>query len=82
MAAPGCAVGFSGVIFGLIVVDNHLAEGLGRQGRRSVLGLFEVRAALYPWALLLLWQLLVPGASFLGHLCGLLVSGLAMWPGA
>jgi Rhomboid family len=35
--------------------------------------LFSVPAAAYPWALLVFWQLVMPGASFLGHLCGVLV---------
>lgn len=30
-------------------------------------------AAVYPWALLVFWQLIMPGASFLGHMCGVLV---------
>eukprot|EP00884_Botryococcus_braunii_P019360 jgi/Botrbrau1/6107/Bobra.331_2s0004.2 len=63
-----CALGLSGVIFGLIVVDNTVS---GAQ-LRSVFGLFTVPANLYPWALLILWQLLVPGVSFLGHLGGVL----------
>lgn len=56
-----CALGFSGVIFGLIVVDNAVSGA----ELRSVFGLFTVPAKLYPWALLGLWQLLVPGVSFL-----------------
>ena len=35
----------------------------------------QVPAKLYPWALLVLWQMLMPGASFLGHLCGVAVRG-------
>lgn len=53
-----------------ILIDNSQAGE-----RRSVFGLFSVPARLYPWALLLVWQLLVPQASFLGHLTGLLVRG-------
>ena len=40
---------------------------------RSIFGFFSVPAKAYPWVLLGVWQLLVPGASFLGHLCGVLV---------
>lgn len=39
----------------------------------AVRRLFSVPAAAYPWALLVFWQLVMPGASFLGHLCGVLV---------
>ena len=34
----------------------------------------QVPAKYYPWALLIVWQLLMPGVSFLGHLSGVLVS--------
>jgi hypothetical protein len=40
---------------------------------------FNVPAALYPWALLVFWQLVMPGASFLGHLCGVLVRAQWTW---
>ena len=36
----------------------------------------QVPAQYYPWALLLLWQLLMPGVSFLGHLAGVLVGAM------
>lgn len=64
-----CAIGFSGVVFGLIVVDNSLTGAT----QRSIFGLFYVPAPLYPWTLLVIWQLIMPGVSFLGHLCGVLV---------
>ncbi|KAI3434702.1 hypothetical protein D9Q98_002764 [Chlorella vulgaris] len=65
-----CAVGFSGVLFGLLLVDAHL-----HGGARSLFGAFTLPAKLYPWLLLVLWQL-VPHVSFLGHLSGLLVGQL------
>lgn len=61
-------VGYSGVIFGLIAVENVLLERTTVQP----FGLFSMPAAAYPWALLFFIQMLVPQASFLGHLCGLL----------
>ena len=54
---------------------------------RSIFGLFTVPAKFYPWVLLVVWQLLVPQVSFLGHLTGLLVrgqawhDGMALYPG-
>lgn len=39
---------------------------------RSIFGLFTVPPRVYPWALLLVFQLLMPGVSFLGHLSGIL----------
>ena len=67
--AHQCAIGFSGVIFGLIVVDNSITGAT----QRSIFGFFHVPAQLYPWTLLVLWQVIMPGVSFLGHLCGVLV---------
>ncbi|KAL4433702.1 hypothetical protein ABPG75_000143 [Micractinium tetrahymenae] len=64
-----CAVGLSGVIFGLVLIDNHHASS----PTRSIFGLFSVPTWAFPWVLLVIWQLLVPRASLLGHLTGLLV---------
>ena len=69
-------IGLSGVIFGLIAVDNSNMVRLNptHAAQCSVLGLFSVPAPVYPWALLILWALIMPEASFLCHLSGLLVS--------
>jgi membrane associated rhomboid family serine protease len=67
-AAEQPAVGYSGVIFGwiaLMVAENP-------RGSASVLGLFSVPRLLYPVALLLLTQLIIRRASFVGHLAGML----------
>ena len=63
-----CAIGFSGVIFGVIVVDTHLSA----VPHRNVFGFFVVPSQWYPLALLLFLQVLMPQVSFLGHLSGLL----------
>jgi hypothetical protein len=52
-----CLHNVTGVIFGLIVIDNSHSPGTSR----SVLGLFSVPAPFYPWALLFLWQVSLPG---------------------
>ncbi|XP_044507740.1 rhomboid-like protein 15 isoform X2 [Mangifera indica] len=67
-----CSIGFSGIIFSLIVIELSLS---GAQSR-SVFGLFNVPAKWYPLILLVLFQLLMPNVSLLGHLCGIL-SGFA-----
>jgi membrane associated rhomboid family serine protease len=41
------SVGFSAVIFHLSVLESHL----GTHSSRSVFGIFEVPARVYPWAL-------------------------------
>lgn len=67
-----CALGISGIIFGLIVCDTHLS---GVQ-MRSIFGLFTVPAQFYPLALLVFCQLILPRASLFGHLGGLLAGQL------
>ncbi|KAL2533439.1 Uncharacterized protein Adt_06790 [Abeliophyllum distichum] len=67
-----CAIGFSGILFSMIVIETSLS---GVQSR-SVLGLFNVPAKLYAWILLVVFQLLMTNVSLLGHLCGIL-SGFA-----
>ncbi|CAK0779381.1 hypothetical protein CVIRNUC_004759 [Coccomyxa viridis] len=67
-----CAVGLSGLVFGLIAVDNAISGVT----QRSIFGFFTVPAKAYPWALLVFWQLLMPAVSFWGHLGGLLAGEL------
>ncbi|KAK9170207.1 hypothetical protein Syun_002347 [Stephania yunnanensis] len=67
-----CAIGFSGVLFSMIVIETSLS---GVQ-YRSVFGLFNVPAKWYAWILLVVFQLLMTNVSLLGHLCGIL-SGFA-----
>lgn len=72
-----CAVGFSGVLFSMIVIETNLSG----VHARSVFGLFNVPAKLYAWILLIIFQLLASNVSLLGHLCGIL-SGFAYTSGA
>nr|AIY60714.1 rhomboid protein Lonja_RBL15 [Lonicera japonica] len=67
-----CAIGFSGILFSMIVIETSLS---GAQSR-SVFGLFNVPAKWYPWLLLVVFQLLMTNVSLLGHLSGIL-SGFA-----
>ncbi|XP_028784840.1 rhomboid-like protein 15 isoform X3 [Neltuma alba] len=67
-----CAIGFSGVLFSMIVIETSLS---GVQSR-SVFGLFNVPAKWYAFILLVVFQLLMSNVSLLGHLCGIL-SGFA-----
>ncbi|KAL2775203.1 rhomboid-related protein 4 [Daubentonia madagascariensis] len=63
-----CAIGFSGVLFALKVLNNHYCPG----GFVNVLG-FPVPNKLACWAELVAIHLLSPGTSFAGHLAGILV---------
>eukprot|EP01138_Halocafeteria_seosinensis_P007151 gb/GECG01007312.1/.p1 GENE.gb/GECG01007312.1/~~gb/GECG01007312.1/.p1 ORF type:complete len:296 (+),score=11.46 gb/GECG01007312.1/:1-888(+) len=62
------AVGFSGVIFSMAVLETALSPF----PTRSVFGLFEVPTKLYPWVLMALIQVIMPNISLMGHLCGIL----------
>ncbi|GFR39584.1 hypothetical protein Agub_g44, partial [Astrephomene gubernaculifera] len=73
-------------IFGLLVLESapphphgSSSHAAAQQQQRSVFGLFSVPAAAYPWVLLAAMQLLVPQASFAGHLAGLLAGQLWVW---
>ncbi|KAF7804191.1 rhomboid-like protein 15 isoform X1 [Senna tora] len=67
-----CAIGFSGILFSMIVIETSLS---GAQSR-SVFGLFNVPAKWYAFILLIVFQLLMSNVSLLGHLCGI-ISGFA-----
>ena len=73
MQSRECAVGFSGVLFALIVVDSATNR---TQTTRDVLGLFRVNAVAYPFALIVMIQVLIPSSSFVGHLAGICVGSL------
>ncbi|GMI37112.1 hypothetical protein TeGR_g2800 [Tetraparma gracilis] len=66
------AVGYSGTIFALL----SLQVG-SEAGERSLWGAVTVSSKVYPWALLVALQVLMPDVSFLGHLGGILVGRLA-----
>ncbi|KAH0785166.1 Clan S-, family S54, Rhomboid-like serine peptidase [Histomonas meleagridis] len=66
------ALGFSGILFALIVIDIYIEGG----PYRSFFSLFLIPSYLYPWVMLLFMQLILGNVSFLGHLSGLLVGYL------
>lgn len=63
-----CAVGFSGVLFGLKVLSNHYHPG----GVTYVMGV-PVSNRYASWVELVLIHITSPGTSFVGHLAGILV---------
>lgn len=65
----GSALGFSGILFSLLVIDSVTSE----ERKRSVLGVFLVDSKFYPIIMLLVNQLLMPQASLLGHASGLII---------
>jgi len=64
-----CAVGFSGVIFALKVLSTEYFP----TADSMIFGLFPIPSRYVCWAELALIQILVPNASFIGHLSGILV---------
>lgn len=69
------AVGYSGVLFAYAVIETHHSNVT----HRSVFGLFRVPARIYPWVLLIVLQVLIPGISFLGHLSGILIGAMLVY---
>lgn len=63
-----CAVGFSGVLFALKVLNNHYNPG----GVTYAMGI-PVSNRFASWVELVLIQMTSPGTSFVGHLAGILV---------
>mmetsp|Transcript_27903 Transcript_27903/g.39315 ORF Transcript_27903/g.39315 Transcript_27903/m.39315 type:complete len:292 (-) Transcript_27903:5027-5902(-) len=64
-----CTVGFSGIIFALLVVTLPNDSST----ERSIFGIIRVPVQWYPWVLLIVLQIVVSSVSFLGHLSGILV---------
>lgn len=69
------SVGFSGVLFQLSVLEANLSPN----STRSVFGMLQVPAYLYPWALLVALQIFMPQISFVGHLSGIFVGTLQLY---
>eukprot|EP01137_Pigoraptor_chileana_P007638 Opistho-2@53474 len=65
-----CSVGLSGVIFSFVVLST---TRFSTSKRHSIFGMFTVSKKYYPWALLLIFQLIFPSASFIGHASGIIV---------
>jgi len=63
-----CTVGFSSVLFALKVLMHRLDEGSSEED----FGFFTLPKHLAIWAELAIIQLIVPNASLLGHLAGIL----------
>eukprot|EP00903_Cladosiphon_okamuranus_P018372 g16901.t1 len=69
------SVGFSGVIFTLALVESYRST----EATRAVFGYFHVPTRMYPWVLLVLLSVVMPGISFAGHLSGILVGVLHVY---
>eukprot|EP00741_Cyanophora_paradoxa_P006142 tig00000944_g5955.t1 len=70
-----CGVGYSGIIFGMLVVESHHSQS----EYRSIFGFFNVPAKYYPWAMLIVLQIVAQGVSFMGHLSGMLAGYLYVY---
>ncbi|KAG5186730.1 hypothetical protein JKP88DRAFT_309038 [Tribonema minus] len=72
-----CMVGFSAVLFALKYV-----AAFREPARPTPVGYFLIDSRWASWAELILIQVVVPNASFLGHLCGILAGVLWVHGGA
>lgn len=63
-----CGAGFSGVLFAYMVISGFIYD----RESQSLFGFFSVPAKVYPWVLLVISQFIMPGVSFIGHLCGMI----------
>lgn len=66
------SVGFSAVLFHFSVLECNLYP----HHNRSLFGFVNVPAYLYPWALLIVLQFIMPNLSFTGHLAGIITGTL------
>ena len=65
-----CAIGYSGIIFGVIMLSVFIGENRYFYPFR----LIKIKKIYMPWILLVITQFLIPEASFMGHLCGILAA--------
>eukprot|EP01064_Diplonema_japonicum_P009847 TRINITY_DN1727_c0_g2_i1.p1 TRINITY_DN1727_c0_g2~~TRINITY_DN1727_c0_g2_i1.p1 ORF type:complete len:334 (+),score=53.61 TRINITY_DN1727_c0_g2_i1:74-1003(+) len=70
-----CSAGISGVLFSLLTLHVTTDES-GLLPVKRVLCGFAIPNAAYPWVLIVLIQLLMPGVSFMGHVGGVLAAYL------
>ena len=68
-----CAVGYSNILFGLMILKIWIKTDSDHpyQTFRRVL---KVHKMFVPWLLMILIQIMIPQASFIGHLTGILAA--------
>eukprot|EP00871_Galdieria_phlegrea_P004460 jgi/Galph1/5014/GphlegSOOS_G3672.1 len=64
---PSCVIGLSGLVFSLFVIDCLQISVRTIQ----IFDRFTIKSLWLPWIVLLVIQVLIPNASFIGHLCGI-----------
>ena len=71
-----CVAGLSGVLFALLVLVSGPMplnmDGVQNADKVSLYGVVGVPKFAMPWILLALIQIVIPQASLLGHLCGIM----------
>ncbi|KAH9259817.1 hypothetical protein BASA81_002243 [Batrachochytrium salamandrivorans] len=74
------AVGYSGALFAMFVIEAEVSED---ESPVSLFGGLKLSRRAMPWCMLVLIQVFIPSASFVGHLSGALVGlGLSRGLGA
>ena len=69
------ALGFSGIMFHLLVLESNLTPN----ATRSIFGFVNVPSYAYPVAMLVVMQVIMPNISFTGHLCGIIAGMLHLY---
>jgi len=69
------AVGYSGVVFGLMTIQSQLYPKI----ELDLFGYVKLPMSFAPFASLIFTQILIPRASFIGHLSGIIVGFLISW---
>ena len=82
------SLGFSGIMFHLLVLESNLTSSHGTGGvasssssssTRSVFGFVTVPSYAYPIVMLGVMQVIMPNVSFSGHLCGIIAGMLQLY---
>ncbi|KAJ9458550.1 Rhomboid-like protein 15 [Diplonema papillatum] len=66
-----CAAGLSGMLFGLLTLETT-TDDTGLFHRERQFFCLTIPSRWYPWVLLVVIQAVAPGASFMGHMGGIL----------
>ena len=70
-----CAVGYSNILFGLLMLESFTGES-----HATYFGILRLRKIFFPPLLLILIQICIPGVSFLGHFFGIVAAVLVRYP--
>mmetsp|Transcript_14990 Transcript_14990/g.13159 ORF Transcript_14990/g.13159 Transcript_14990/m.13159 type:complete len:137 (-) Transcript_14990:147-557(-) len=62
-----CSLGYSGVLYSYMLLWSHLGDK-----HMNIFGFCKLRKMFFPWIWIIINSFMVPEASFVGHLSGIL----------